>query len=251
MSAVAGPSPIVAVPLTALQQVGAVRSGDKSETARAIEEAEATSKGKGTDEERTSQPDPLAQSKLKAEQARAEQALSEVELQQVEALAQRDREVRQHELAHQAAAGQHGGSMKLEYTIGPDGRRYAVAGSVQVDLSPEASAEETIAKAEQIQRAAMAPAEPSSQDRLVAQQAVMLEMAARAELLREDRVQQEAEGEQRSEALAEQSETKETQKDEASRDYQQRFDQLTETLLALEKYREEINDISERFQAIA
>ncbi|WP_119393708.1 putative metalloprotease CJM1_0395 family protein [Salinibius halmophilus] len=245
MAAIAGPSPVVAVPLTALQQVEAVRSGDRSETARAIEESESTTKAKGAEEERSEQQDDNRQSRQR------ENSLSEIELQQVQELSQRDREVRQHELAHQAAAGQYGGSMKLEYTIGPDGKRYAVAGSVQVDLSREATAEETIEKAEQIQRAAMAPSEPSSQDRMVAQQAVMMEMAARAELLREDRLEQEASREEASEELTEQAEAAEDQKDDSSREYQQRFDQLTETLLALEKYRDEIDDISERFQAIA
>lgn len=252
MSAIAGPSPVVAVPLTALQQVEEVRSGSRTETARAVEEVEPVSKGKPNQEERSSQPDEATSAlQSKARERSAEKELSLVEQQQIQQLSQRDREVRQHELAHQAAAGQHGGSIQLDYTVGPDGKRYAVSGSVQVDMSPESTAEATIEKAEQIKRAALAPAEPSGQDRAVAQQATMMAMAARAEMLREDRQEQ---IDSRSERMSEserQSEEKTQQKEAVEQEYQQRFDQLTETLLALEKYREEIDNISDRFEAIA
>lgn len=103
---------------------------------------------------------------------------------EIEKLAQRDAEVHRHEQAHKAAAGQAATSgPTFSYQTGPDGRRYAVGGEVQIDTSsvpndPQA----TIRKMQQVQRAANAPAEPSSQDRQVAAQAAAAEQKARAEL---------------------------------------------------------------------
>ncbi|MEM9913358.1 MAG: putative metalloprotease CJM1_0395 family protein [Planctomycetota bacterium] len=109
--------------------------------------------------------------------------LDESEQKQVEELQARDREVRQHEQAHKAAAGQYATSgPTYSYQEGPDGKRYAVGGSVGIDASPEATPEETIAKMQVVRRAALAPAEPSSQDRKVAAQASRTEQQARAEL---------------------------------------------------------------------
>jgi len=112
--------------------------------------------------------------------------LSEAEQKQVEELKQRDREVRQHEQAHKAAAGQYATSgPTYSYQTGPDGKRYAVGGSVGIDLSPEDTPEATIQKMAVVRRAAMAPAEPSSQDRAVAAQASQIASEARQELARE------------------------------------------------------------------
>ncbi len=110
--------------------------------------------------------------------------LTEEERQQVEELKKRDAEVRRHEAAHKAAAGQYAkGGAQFDYTRGPDGRQYASGGEVQIDTSeisddPQA----TIRKMQQIRRAAAAPAAPSDQDRQVAAQAARLEAQARAEL---------------------------------------------------------------------
>ena len=110
--------------------------------------------------------------------------LSEEEQQQVQELKSRDREVRQHEQAHMAAAGGHArGGPSYEYTTGPDNRRYASGGEVSIDTSKVADdPEATIRKAQVIYRAALAPAEPSSQDRSVASEAKQMEAEARREL---------------------------------------------------------------------
>ncbi len=106
------------------------------------------------------------------------------ELKKVQELKQRDLEVRTHEAAHLAAAGQYAtGGAKFQYQRGPDGKNYAVGGEVSIDTSaipnnPEA----TIKKAQQIQAAARAPAEPSSQDRQVAAEASKMESEARVDL---------------------------------------------------------------------
>ena len=120
-----------------------------------------------------------------------EPELTDEEKAEVDELKDRDREVRQHEQAHMAAAGPYAkGGPSYEYTRGPDGKRYAVGGEVQIDTSKESDPEATIRKAQQIYRAALAPAEPSSQDRSVASQAKKMEMEARSEL----REQQDEEG---------------------------------------------------------
>ena len=106
--------------------------------------------------------------------------LTEEEEEEVEKLEDRDREVRRHEQAHFQAAGNYASPPKYEYQTGPDGKRYAVGGSVEIDMSavnndPEA----TLNKARVIKRAALAPEEPSAQDRKVAREAD--KMAAEAQ----------------------------------------------------------------------
>jgi len=113
--------------------------------------------------------------------------LSEEDLQQVQELQARDREVRSHEAAHLAAAGQYAkGGVNFEYKKGPDGKSYAVGGHVNIDTSPVPNdPQATIRKANQIRAAAMAPADPSGQDRSVASQAAAMAAQARAELVQE------------------------------------------------------------------
>ncbi len=96
----------------------------------------------------------------------------------------RDREVRAHEAAHSAAAGSlTTGGPQFTFQRGPDGRLYAVGGEVSIDTSPVAGdPQATIQKAQRIRAAALAPANPSAQDRSVATQATRLEAQARREL---------------------------------------------------------------------
>lgn len=109
--------------------------------------------------------------------------LTEEEKRKVEELKARDREVRAHEQAHLSALGAHkSGGPSYEYETGPDGKQYAVGGEVPVDVSPESEPEKTVLKMQTIQRAALAPAEPSSADRAVAAKAAQLESQARAEI---------------------------------------------------------------------
>lgn len=94
----------------------------------------------------------------------------------------RDKAVRAHEAAHLGAAGGLArGGASFTYEIGPDGRAYAVGGEVGIDTSAGNSPEDTIAKAERIRRAALAPADPSAQDIQVAAQAARMAAQARAE----------------------------------------------------------------------
>ncbi len=110
--------------------------------------------------------------------------LTEEELKQLRELKQRDREVRTHEQAHLAAAGSLAkGGPSFKFQRGPDGQQYAVGGEVNIDISAEpGDPKATIEKAQRIRRAALAPANPSAQDRSVAAAATRIESEARAEL---------------------------------------------------------------------
>ncbi|OGV69587.1 MAG: hypothetical protein A2283_02155 [Lentisphaerae bacterium RIFOXYA12_FULL_48_11] len=89
--------------------------------------------------------------------------------QMISELEARDREVRSHEQAHIALLGRYAiGGPSFNYQMGPDGRAYAVGGSVTVDLSTEATPEATAMKARIIGRAAMGGGESSNADRAVA-----------------------------------------------------------------------------------
>lgn len=111
-------------------------------------------------------------------------ALSKEEQRQVQALKERDREVRAHEAAHRSAGGQHvRGGVSFTYQSGPDGNRYAIGGEVSIDASPVAGDPvATLQKAEQVRRAALAPADPSPQDQAVAAQASQMASDARAQI---------------------------------------------------------------------
>ena len=119
-----------------------------------------------------------------ATENRAPGELSEGEQAQVEQLKDRDREVRAHEQAHAAVGGQYAGAPSYTYQTGPDNQRYAVAGEVAIDTSPiEGDPEATINKMTIVIAAALAPAEPSPQDRKVAALAQSQRAQAMAELL--------------------------------------------------------------------
>lgn len=91
--------------------------------------------------------------------------------QAVERLKRIEEKVKAHEAAHKAAGGNLAGSASYSYTQGPDGRSYVTGGEVQIDMSGGNTPEETIARMQQVIRAALAPADPSGQDRAVAAQA--------------------------------------------------------------------------------
>ena len=118
-----------------------------------------------------------------------DQKLPQEEQKEVQKLKKIDREVRSHESAHKAAAGGLArGGASFKYTTGPDGKRYAVGGHVNIDTSPiPDDPEATIRKAQVVRSAALAPADPSPQDRSVAASAVKMEREARMELREEQK----------------------------------------------------------------
>lgn len=116
----------------------------------------------------------------------AQPELSEEQQQLVAHLKSEDRRVRAHEQAHVNV----GGSLILsgpryDYETGPDGQRYAVSGDVTIDTSPAQTPLETLDKAHRIKATALAPADPSAQDRQVASMAAQMAIQAQAELSRE------------------------------------------------------------------
>jgi hypothetical protein len=116
--------------------------------------------------------------------------LTEEEEKVVEDLKQTDQEVRAHEQAHKTVGGAYAGAIQYETVTGPDGREYAIGGEVPIDASPIAgNPEATIRKLDIVIRAALAPAQPSSQDFAVARAA----QAARAEAQKQLNEQREAE----------------------------------------------------------
>ncbi|AHE47742.1 hypothetical protein AH4AK4_0238 [Aeromonas hydrophila 4AK4] len=103
---------------------------------------------------------------------------------QLAALVERDLEVRKHEQAHQTAGGEHAGSPSYQFSQGPDGKRYATGGEVAIDIGTiPGDPAATLAKMQQVRAAALAPAEPSSQDLSVARAATAKEAQARKELM--------------------------------------------------------------------
>lgn len=106
-------------------------------------------------------------------------------LQKLEA---RDRKVRQDEAAHVAVADQFAGAPTYTCQRGPDGKACAIGGEVSLDIAEVAGVlEATLQKAETIRVAALAPAQPSGQDRKVAARAAGMATEARQEMVAESK----------------------------------------------------------------
>ena len=155
----------------------AAKSGDPSAAAEKVQPA---SQAEETNAETRKPDDGTTGRKANGE------PLSEAEEKQVQELKKRDAEVRAHEQAHAAAGGPYTSAPSYEFTTGPDGKRYATSGEVQIDASPvKGDPEATIRKMDIVIRAALAPAEPSAQDKAVARQAQAQRTQAQAELSRQ------------------------------------------------------------------
>ncbi|PPB73513.1 putative metalloprotease CJM1_0395 family protein [Campylobacter hyointestinalis] len=111
--------------------------------------------------------------------------LSDEEKLQVAKLQQRDSEVRTHEASHMAAGAGLTSGADFTYQKGPDSKMYAVGGEVGIDTSPGKTPEETIQKAQQIKRAALAPSSPSPADLKIAANAASMEVSAKAQMQQE------------------------------------------------------------------
>ncbi len=116
------------------------------------------------------------------------QEFSQEEQQKLEYLKSRDREVKTHEQAHLSAAGGLAmGGASFTYEKGPDGSSYAIGGEVNIDTSAAVGDPiATLKKAETIRRAALAPTNPSAQDKAVASQAAAMANKARAEIFQQN-----------------------------------------------------------------
>ncbi|NWO08320.1 MAG: hypothetical protein HLX50_22200 [Alteromonadaceae bacterium] len=142
---------------------------------------------RGTEQASQRQRDESRQGESSGQQASGQknngQNLTPDQLKELTELKARDREVRAHEQAHQSVGGQYAGSMSFSYERGPDGAQYAVGGEVSIDVSPvQGDPQATIEKMRVVRAAAMAPAQPSGQDRAVAAQAMQTMLQAQAEM---------------------------------------------------------------------
>lgn len=131
----------------------------------------------------TSRPVAETEPSKEAQNKNSDQADRE-QLAKITELSKRDREVRAHEQAHASVGGRYAGAPSLSYERGPDGRLYAVSGEVAIDTSPIPNdPQATLEKALTVQRAALAPSDPSAADRSIASKAAAIAGQARAEIL--------------------------------------------------------------------
>ena len=116
----------------------------------------------------------------------SEQQQQQAEQREIRELQVRDQEVRAHEQAHAIVGGRYASAPSYQYQQGPDGKRYAVGGEVQIDLAPvPGDPAATVQKMQQVKAAALAPAEPSAADRSIAAEAGQRLLQAQAELIAE------------------------------------------------------------------
>ncbi|WP_447072859.1 putative metalloprotease CJM1_0395 family protein [Shewanella indica] len=123
-------------------------------------------------------PDEAQQKQQQNRESREQQSLER----EIDSLMKRDTQVRSHEQAHAAVGGIHAGQPAFEFEKGPDGKRYAVEGEVQIDVSVvNGDPLATMAKMKQVYAAAMAPVDPSMADIRVAAEAMRKYNQAREE----------------------------------------------------------------------
>ncbi len=174
------------------------------------------------------------------EESSSSEELTEDDKKVVEELKKRDQEVRTHEQAHVAAGGAHvQGGPTYSFQNGPDGRKYAVGGEVNISTSAVADdPDATIRKMQTVKAAAMAPAQPSGKDRSVASQAsqaISQAQTEKSEKAKEERKDSEVKendktetntvdtkGKEAASTSTLKSETKEALKSETSQQVQQR-----------------------------
>lgn len=183
-----------------------------------------------------------------AQDSQAKNAKNDAQLkaeqEQIQALAARDREVRAHEQAHASVAGQYAKGTSYTYQRGPDGVSYAIGGEVQIDTSPiPGDPEATLRKAQQLRRAANAPAEPSSQDARVAALAAQMEQEARLDLREQQAIES---GRQSAEPSAQAASADEPQQSNSQRAEAEKEAEARKERLAAEEQR--LQEDQQRFE---
>jgi hypothetical protein len=162
-----------------------VRSGDDTGNARPRTQGEAAVLHLGAQAALRAQQreDSEAATTVEPESQRPEREAQPGDKRAVDELRQRDREVRGQERSHRSAGAEYAGASEIDTQVGPDGQRYAVAGSTPIDVSPVPNnPEETLRKMKVVRGAATAPASPSDADGKVAEEADRQALQARAEL---------------------------------------------------------------------
>lgn len=182
---------------------------------------------------------------LQAESVKQDAQLTPNDQEFLTRLKARDNEVKAHEAAHLASAGQYAtSSASYTYQEGPNGKQYAIGGEVGIDVSPVANdPEATITKADTIVQAALSPASPSPQDFKVADQARQMRMQAARELAIKENQDQQAE--RYDSAVQVDEKIKETQ---AQKSEEQRVESEKEALKQTENKQEDVKAEMERLQ---
>jgi len=104
-----------------------------------------------------------------AKEAKEEQLARPEVKKEISQLKQSEQEVIAHENAHKSAGAGVTGAVTYTHTTGPDDQRYINGGEVAIQMpATTGESDETIALLERVRQAALAPAEPSSQDLRVA-----------------------------------------------------------------------------------
>jgi hypothetical protein len=149
------------------RQLGVQLTGDSTR-----QEFRAYGPGSTSQEKASPEQSPNLESKDAPVTPPAEKKAEDPQIQQeVAQLKAIEEKVKAHEAAHKAAGGAMTGPISYSYTRGPDGRSYVTGGEVPISITPGKTPQETISRMQQVIQAALAPADPSSQDRAVAGQA--------------------------------------------------------------------------------
>lgn len=110
---------------------------------------------------------------------------------EIRVLKRTDTKVKAHEQAHKSVGGQYTGAITYQRTTGPDSKQYVIGGEVSISTSDAPTPQETINKMQIVRRAALAPPDPSSQDKSVASIATSKELKARSALNEENQAKAE------------------------------------------------------------
>lgn len=103
------------------------------------------------------------------------------------ALEKGEAKIERHVAAHNAVGSQYSSAPTYSYGTADDGTRYIVSGDVSFDTSTVANnPEQTLSKAQLIQRAALAPSDPTPSDIAASQRAQQLANDTRLEMQRLD-----------------------------------------------------------------
>lgn len=100
---------------------------------------------------------------------------------EINQLKQTESEVIAHENAHKAAGAGVTGGISYTHITSPDDQRYITGGEVSIQMPSASESDSTISLLEKVRQAALAPAEPSSQDLRVAASASAQIQQVRAE----------------------------------------------------------------------
>lgn len=156
--------------LVALQIKQSQGSGEAGSTRSPADRSAPVSPAASTPSRSLERQDPAAPSA-----ARLPNDLSAGERADVTRLQQRDQQVKQEEKAHAAVAGDLAGPINYVYQLGPDGRQYAVGGSVGIQAQTlSGNPDEAKRLAGRMAAAANAATNPSAQDYAAARQAYAL-----------------------------------------------------------------------------